>query len=57
MNGNAYVQTSYVFFWKTEETYRKVFAEAGLDMAAAYAALEPEKKLQIENRIFHATTR
>jgi lysophospholipase L1-like esterase len=57
MAGDLYVKSSYVFFWKTEEPYRKVFAAANLDMSLVEASLTPDQRLQLANRMFHATTR
>ncbi|HZL99601.1 MAG TPA: SGNH/GDSL hydrolase family protein, partial [Planctomycetota bacterium] len=34
MANNPYVRTSYVFYWRTEPRYERVFDAAGLDMAA-----------------------
>ena len=51
MASTAYVQTAYVFFWKTEPPYQAAFAAAGLDMAAVEASLTPEQREQVEKRM------
>jgi tetratricopeptide (TPR) repeat protein len=57
MARNAYVKTSYVFFWKTEPHYQTVFAAAGLDMAQVEAELSPPERSQVQNRIYQTQTR
>ena len=56
MEHNAYVRTSYVFFWRTEPHYQQAFEAAGLDMAAIEAALTPEQRKQVDNRIYQWQT-
>jgi tetratricopeptide (TPR) repeat protein len=57
MSRNPYVRTSYVFFWKTEPHYQQAFAKAGLDMAAVEAAMSPQERSQVQNRMYQAQTR
>jgi hypothetical protein len=57
MSRNPYVRTSYVFFWKTEPHYQQAFAKAGLDMAAVEAAMSPQERSQVQNRVYQSQTR
>jgi tetratricopeptide (TPR) repeat protein len=57
MANNAYVKVSYLFFWRTEPPYQKAFSQAGMDMAAMEAKLNPDERRSLENRVFRSQTR
>ena len=51
---DGYVQTSYVYYYKTQAPYRRLLELAGIDMAAEERKLTSGQRMQLEHRLTRA---
>lgn len=48
---DAYVRTSYIFYYRTQEPFRRVLDNAGVDIGSVERSLTPGEKMQLDNRL------
>lgn len=57
MHSNAYIKTQYVFYYKMEPPYRRIFDKAAIDMAAEENSLDDAQRKVLSNRIAREKTK
>lgn len=51
MGADSYVKLQYIFYYKTEAPYQRVFDKSGIDMTAAEKKLDDAEKKVLEHRL------